>query len=409
MKFRKNYSSAVRVNIRSPLDFCVNCESDLKTLYTTGRKHVISLNGLIRVTYSVKTCVNKSCELYNIPVKGPPLSPKYCQYGFDVVFRVGWLRFHRKETLGTIYEDLKQFGIKTTRWEIRKLADIYQKLIGHEVRGTELQKPGERNVILSVTSYKPIREEGREDTFSVFYDCLGKKLIAVKRFENLFEELPSFLRGIIPRMKVRAVVCENVDPILRTVRSVFTEVPVLSFDFLSKMREVKRKRMVAGRTEKFLGNPKVSADVQIHVENGAVGTQTIERYRKKIDKLLSEIKIRDEKIQEQKRKIEKLEHRLRFLEHQVHSLLTCDSTFGKTFKIERENLTEFMWRITSILKSDPKYKLVYFLNREGKSDICKLSHHLGVPLERLNSLLGELEAMNIVEKAGKTVLLKNLK
>ncbi|MHA1578661.1 MAG: hypothetical protein ACTSUQ_03405, partial [Candidatus Freyarchaeota archaeon] len=258
---------------------------------------------------------------------------------------MGWLRFHRKETLGTIYEDLKQFGIKTTRWEIRKLADIYQKLIGHEVGGTELQKPGERNVILSVTSYKPIREEGREDTFSVFYDCLGKELIAVKRFENLFEELPSFLRRITPKIKVRAVVCEKVDPILRTVRSVFTEVPVLSFDFLSKMREIKRKRMVAGRTEKFLGNPKVSADVQIHVENGAVGTQTIERYRKKIDKLLSEIKIRDEKIQEQKRKIEKLERRLRLFEHEVHSLLTCDSTFGKTFKIERENLAEFMWRI----------------------------------------------------------------
>jgi len=162
MKPKKDYSNAMRVNLNFPFDYCVCCQSPLKRIYTSGRKHIISLNGIFRVVYVVVTCMNDSCNLHNIPIRAPPLSPRHHQYGFDVILRVGWLRFNRNFTLDMIRGDLEKFGINVTRWGVRKIADTYKKLVSHRPSKKSIQKMKKKEIILSIIPYKITEEDDNQ-------------------------------------------------------------------------------------------------------------------------------------------------------------------------------------------------------------------------------------------------------
>jgi predicted transcriptional regulator len=153
-----------------------------------------------------------------------------------------------------------------------------------------------------------------------------------------------------------------------------------------------------------------TCDTQSVLEKaGKIDAKVVKDYQKRIDELMFAIKTRDRKILDQKKEIEKLQNSLNLLEKQVNSPFISPSAHNPEEEIQiqkqMQSLMEFMKRITPILNRDPKYKIMFFLKRIGKSDINKLSEELGIPPKKLNTLLRELETMKIIRREEDNVYL----
>lgn len=131
--------------------------------------------------------------------------------------------------------------------------------------------------------------------------------------------------------------------------------------------------------------------------------------QKRIDELMFAIKARDRKILEQKKEIEKLQNALAILEKQVNSpfITSPSQNLEEGIQIQRQmqSLMDFMKKITPILNRDPKYKIMFYLKRVGKSDVKKLSEELDIPPNEINTLLKELEIMEIIRRKEDTIYL----
>lgn len=135
-------------------------------------------------------------------------------------------------------------------------------------------------------------------------------------------------------------------------------------------------------------------------------------YQKRIEELMFAIKMRDRKILDQRKEIEKLQESLKLLESQVNAPFISnpaqDLEEGIQIQKQMQSLMDFMRKITPILNRDPKYKIMFYLKRVGKSDIKKLSEELGIPSNEINTHLRELETMKIIRTEGEIVYLTNV-
>nr|MDO8083003.1 hypothetical protein [Candidatus Freyarchaeota archaeon] len=173
------------------------------------------------------------------------------------------------------------------------------------------------------------------------------------------------------------------------------------------------KRKKAGHSETVLKPPEDTHDTKICIKKDEkIDARVVEDHQKRLDKLMLEIKVRDKKILDQKKDIEKLQNALKLSENQANSPFisrpTPDPEEESQIQNQMKSLMEFMRRITPILNKDPKYKIMFFLKRVGKSVISKLSEDLGIPLKKLNRVLKELESMKIIRREEDTVFLMDV-
>ena len=191
----------------------------------------------------------------------------------------------------------------------------------------------------------------------------------------------------------------------------------LHADIYSQMRKTIGK--IVEYSKRFSEIPTVDVDTQSDHEDNIVDVkiveeyqEKIEEYQKKIDKLVLAIKVRDRKISELKNEVNRLREALKLMEKQAYSPFLPALTPGSQEEIllqrQMQGLMEFMRKITPILKRDPKYKILFYLKRVGKIDFGKLSQDLSIPPEKLNTLLEELEAMNVVKMSGDKVQLRDV-
>ena len=191
----------------------------------------------------------------------------------------------------------------------------------------------------------------------------------------------------------------------------------LHADIYSQMRKTIGK--IVEYSKRFSEIPTVDGDTQSDHEDNVVDVkiveeyqEKIEEYQKKIDKLVLAIKVRDRKISELKNEVNRLREALKLMEKQSYSPFLPAPTPGSQEEIllqrQMQGLMEFMRKITPILRRDPKYKILFYLKRVGKIDFGKLSQDLSIPPEKLNTLLEELEAMNVVKRSGDKVQLRDV-
>ncbi|MBS7249600.1 MAG: hypothetical protein KIH08_03255 [Candidatus Freyarchaeota archaeon] len=158
--------------------------------------------------------------------------------------------------------------------------------------------------------------------------------------------------------------------------------------------------------------PPPNANSQIGMEEEEKVESLVRDYQKRIDELMLGIKARDSKILELKKEIEKLQKSIEILETQASSPFIYPTSPNSEEVIHIQNqmrsLMEFMRRITPILNKDPKYRIMFLLKRVGKSPISKLGEELGIPPQKLDSLLKELETMKIIRREEDTVFLMDV-
>ncbi|MEM2145320.1 MAG: hypothetical protein QW279_08160 [Candidatus Jordarchaeaceae archaeon] len=163
------------------------------------------------------------------------------------------------------------------------------------------------------------------------------------------------------------------------------------------------------------GTPKIeTSGNMLNVKKNTHNTSVLEKTEKSIEKnedpqkrieeLMFAIKARDRKILDQKKEIEKLQESLELLKQQVNSPFITnpaqDLEEGIQTQKQMQSLMDFMKKITPILNRDPKYKIMFYLKRVGKSGIKKLSEELSIPPNEINTLLRELETMKIIRTEG---------
>lgn len=164
------------------------------------------------------------------------------------------------------------------------------------------------------------------------------------------------------------------------------------------------------KVEPPLNTSKNSEDTRSVLElSGKVDVIVVKDYQKRIEELMLAVKSRDRKILDQNKEIEKLQNSLKHLENQMNSPFVSPPTRnpeeGIQIQSQMQSLMEFMRRITPILNKDPKYKIMFFLKRVGKSEINKLGDELGIPPKKLDMLLNELEKMKIIRREEDTIYL----
>lgn len=158
--------------------------------------------------------------------------------------------------------------------------------------------------------------------------------------------------------------------------------------------------------------PPLNTHSQTDMEGEEKVESLVRDYQKRIDELLLGIKARDSKILELKKEIEKLQKLIELLETQASSPFiysaSPDSEEVVHIQNQMRSLMEFMRRITPILNRDPKYRIMFLLKRVGKSPISKLGEELGIPPQKLDPLLKELETMKIIRREEDTIFLMDV-
>ncbi len=88
------------------LDTCPQCQQPLSAAhYVNGRKTVQTMTQGLTIGYRPKVCVNPECSgpaVARPSATWPPLAPKGCTYGYNVIARIGWERQKGRERFESI-------------------------------------------------------------------------------------------------------------------------------------------------------------------------------------------------------------------------------------------------------------------------------------------------------------------
>ena len=134
-------------------------------------------------------------------------------------------------------------------------------------------------------------------------------------------------------------------------------------------------------------------------------------FRKKMDQLILEIKIRDKKLKEKEREIEALRKRLEILEQQNMPPFVeswgVDGSYGeeeiKQLQ-DRVKRWEIIWqKMKPLFGRDPKFKTLFILQRLGSISIRNLSQALGLDTNYTTTILRELQESGFVRVEGTIV------
>ena len=134
-------------------------------------------------------------------------------------------------------------------------------------------------------------------------------------------------------------------------------------------------------------------------------------FRKKIDQLILEIKMRDKKLKEKEREIEALRKRLEILEQQNMPPFVeswgVDGSYGeeeiKQLQ-DRVKRWEVIWqKMKPLFGRDPKFKTLFILQRLGSISIRNLSQALGLDTNYTATILRELQESGFVRVEGTVV------
>lgn len=94
------------------LEYCPRCHCPLSRCdYRSGDKTVQKLNGVHRILYQPKCCVNPDCEEFRTSLRSAEwlqIAPLGGTYGYDVIAMIGWQRQEFCRTFEELYVDMRK-------------------------------------------------------------------------------------------------------------------------------------------------------------------------------------------------------------------------------------------------------------------------------------------------------------
>ncbi len=93
------------------LERCPVCEGMMETIYTSGRKTVQTMNGMLEIAQRPKRCGNPGCvasQVTRYSARWQQIAPISCTYGYDVIAQIGWQRQVGHQIFGEIHAELRK-------------------------------------------------------------------------------------------------------------------------------------------------------------------------------------------------------------------------------------------------------------------------------------------------------------
>jgi hypothetical protein len=105
------------------LSVCPECGGRLKIAYTSGRKTVQTMVGVLTIAQRPGYCLQPGCARHEVVCKAAAwqqIAPQHCTYGYDVIAQIGWLRQTHYARFAASRTDL-QAQVSISEAEVRYL------------------------------------------------------------------------------------------------------------------------------------------------------------------------------------------------------------------------------------------------------------------------------------------------
>jgi hypothetical protein len=253
-KTAKHLTPTVTHDLTPERTTCLDCGCPLRADYT-NRRTLTTLAGVTRLNLTVRRCRSEHCpqlrKPYRPEAEGRFALPRH-EFGFDVLARVGQLRYREHRSIPEIHAHLTARGLTVAERTVLNLLDRYDELLTvvlADDRRLRQVLAEQKRVILAVDGLQP--DVGHEVLW-VVRDCLSGEILAAKamlsaRRKDLIAWLSEVQKGC--PVPVAGVVSDGQHTIRQAVAAVFPGVPyqLCQFHFL---REAARPIYEADRHAK---------------------------------------------------------------------------------------------------------------------------------------------------------------
>src|SRR3954451_13858865 len=179
---------------------CPECQHRLAADYNNFRT-VTTLDGVIRLTLSVRRCHNPDCPRFLRPYRPeaePHFALPYHEFGLDVMALVGRLRHAEHRSIPEIHRELTRRGLVVAQRTVTNLLDRYDEL--RALATADPQRLGpllrhQRRVILAIDGLQP--DVGHEVLW-VLRDCLSGEILLAR---SLLSSTATDLAGLITEVQ----------------------------------------------------------------------------------------------------------------------------------------------------------------------------------------------------------------
>jgi hypothetical protein len=198
---------------------------------TTRERTITTLQGICRLTLSVRRCRNQQCSQYHCPYR-PEEEGRWAlphgEFGLDVIALVGTLRYTSHRSIPEIHQALCDRGVQIAERTVTHLLQRYEELVAlhladHQRLRERFKEQGQ--VILALDGLQP--EVGHEVLW-VLRDCLsGEVLLARSLLSACEADLASLLREVQQALDVpiQGVISDGQHSIRKAVQTVLPNVP----------------------------------------------------------------------------------------------------------------------------------------------------------------------------------------
>jgi hypothetical protein len=224
----------------SPLaSACPACGSPLRAAYD-NRRTVATLDGLVRLTLTVRRCHNRACgrcrKPYRPEAEGRWALPQH-EFGLDVIALLGSLRHTQHRSVPEIHAELTRRGVSVCERTVTNLLDRYDELLALARTDPERLREAtaaQGRVILAIDGLQP--DVGHEVLW-VVRDCLsGEVLLARSLLSGTRADLAALLEEASAALAVpvAGVVSDGQHSIRQAVAEALPGVPhqLCHFHFL---------------------------------------------------------------------------------------------------------------------------------------------------------------------------------
>ena len=196
-----------------------------------NERTVTTLDAVCRLTLTVVRCHNPACPRFRIsyrPEEEGAWSLPHHEFGFDVMARIGRLRYREHRSVPEIHQALVDQGVAIAQRTVSDLLARYEELLA--VRLADHSRLIERltdqgHAILAIDGLQPHKSE---DVLWVIRDCLSGEVLLARSLDSMraadLAELLREVKGALP-VPIHAVVSDAQKPIRLAVQEVLPGVP----------------------------------------------------------------------------------------------------------------------------------------------------------------------------------------
>jgi len=233
---------------------CPHCGSHMRADYT-NRRTLTTLDGVTRLNLTIRRCHHRPCGAFRRPYR-PEAEGRFAlphhEFGFDVIARVGRLRYAEHRSVPEIRTHLVGRGLAISERTVLNLLDRYDELLAVTLtddRRLRAVLADQQRVILAIDGLQP--DVGHEVLW-VVRDGLSGEILRAKsllsaRQQDLAELLEAVKRSC--PVPVAGIVSDGQHSIRKAVAAVFPEVPYQLCQF-HYLREAARPIYEADRHAK---------------------------------------------------------------------------------------------------------------------------------------------------------------